>query len=431
MTAEMCDSWNDWILRPVNAEICGLRFEDIEDEALCRERPTASAGIIANYSLNPLAVSSVERNIKVLSEDIKDRFAVWLGRSGKYLRIMKEIVREEGLPEDIALLPLIESGFNTRAYSRSRAAGPWQFIAGTARRYGLEVSWWVDERRDPIKSTRAAARYLRDLHEMFGSWSLAMAAYNAGENKIKRALRKTGSNDYWRLLRTRHIKRETKDYVPKFIAARLIALDPEKHGITNVKYEEEFVYDEVTIKYPMTLDVIAKCAGTTVRTIKGLNPEIRRWSTPPVPAYTLRVPLGTSEAFSKNLAAIPPKKRFTVRRYKVKKGDTVWEIAGRMGVSTRAVINYNRLGRRALIRPGQVLILPTPLGKDRRVAFKDLPSVSLGSGLKGKVYTVRRGDTVSGIAERMGVSANAIIGYNKLGKRALIMAGQKLLIPAR
>jgi hypothetical protein len=200
---------------------------------------------LSDYRLNLLARRSVERNIKVLSQDIRGRFTIWLARSGRYVRMMKSILREEGIPEDMVWLSLIESGFNTRAYSRRRAAGPWQFIEGTGKRYGLTINWWVDERRDPVKSTRAAARYLRDLHEMFGSWSLAMASYNAGENKIKRAIRRTGSKDYWRLLKTSHIRQETKNYVPKFIAARLIAVNPEQYGFGDIKYHDGFTYDEV------------------------------------------------------------------------------------------------------------------------------------------------------------------------------------------
>src|SRR4030043_1244194 len=173
---------------------------------------------VSDYSDNELAAAAVKRNITLFTEKIREKFSLWLSRSGKYIDLMKEILKEKDVPEEIVFLPLIESGFNPYAYSPARAAGYWQFIASTAKRYGLELNWWKDERRDPVKSTMAAANYLNDLYDMFGSWHLAMAAYNAGEGKILKALNRTKTADYWALLNTRHIRRETKDYVPKFIA---------------------------------------------------------------------------------------------------------------------------------------------------------------------------------------------------------------------
>ncbi len=308
--------------------------------------------------LGSRAMRYVDRNTKVMSERIPVRFTRYLARSTRYLRMMKNILREEGVPEDIAYLPLIESGFYTHAYSRSRASGPWQFISSTGRRYGLKIDWWVDERRDPVKSTRAAARYLRDLHEMFDSWSLALAGYNAGEGKIKRALKVTKAKDFWSVMRTMAIKRETFNYVPKFIAARQIAIDPESYGFSNIPYQEDFTYDEVTIEFPMSLDVIARISGSDVKTIKDLNAELRRWSTPPVDKYNLKIPRGSRETFLANLPKIPEAQRVTVKVHIVRYGDTVSQIAHRYGVPQRSIITYNRLSRRALIRPGQRLIIP-------------------------------------------------------------------------
>ncbi len=320
---------------------------------------------LASYRLHERAEKAVERNIELYTGALRDRFETYLSRSGKYIGMMKDILREEGLPEDMAYLALVESGFNTRAYSRRKAAGPWQFIAATAKRYGLRVDWWVDERRDPVKSTKAAARYLRDLHDMFGSWSLAMAAYNAGENKIRRALKRTGSGDYWGLLSSRYIRFETKNYVPSFIAARLIAAAPHSYGFTDVAYESEFVFDEVELESPLTLDVIAKCAETTEHVIKEYNPELIRWSTPPNErSYTIRIPSGMREKFLSNLSKIPEGKRFTVQVYKVRRGDTVSEIAQRTGVPARIIISYNKLNRRGLITVGQRLLIPIGLASN-------------------------------------------------------------------
>lgn len=330
------------------------------DEQSVRPRPILASLGLTSYTHNPWAARAVDSQIVMFTEKIRKNFAKWLGRSGRYINLMQEILRQEGVPEEMAFLPLVESGFNPRAYSRRRAAGYWQFIPSTGKRYGLKINWWVDERRDPVKSTRAAAAYLRELYGMFDSWSLAMAAYNAGEARIKRALIRTRSNDYWSLLKTRHIRRETKNYVPKFIAARLIAADPEEYGFTGIEYHEGFAYDEVVLTEPLTLDIIAECVGTTPEEIKELNPELRRWSTPPdVSSYTLRIPPDTREAFLENLSNMPQDKKFGLWLYTVKKGDTVGRISLRTGVPSGVIMSLNKIGRKALIRVGQKLYLPT------------------------------------------------------------------------
>ena len=214
------------------------------------------------YADNQTASRAVDRNISLFANRIKDRFALYLSRSGKYIDIMQDILRKKDVPEDIVFLSLIESGFSTNAYSIAHAAGPWQFIASTAKRYGLEINWWKDERRDPVKSTEAAADYLKDLHGMFGSWNLAMAAYNAGEGKIMRAMKKSNADDYWDLLGTKHIRAETKEYVPRFIAASMIASNPKEFGFEAIEYQTPLSYDEVEIEYPIDLAVAAECAGT-------------------------------------------------------------------------------------------------------------------------------------------------------------------------
>jgi membrane-bound lytic murein transglycosylase D len=385
----------------------------------------------STYMWNPLAMRAVENNLEAFSVGIKERFSTYLNRSGKYLKMMKAILKEEGVPEDIVYLPIIESGFNVRAYSRSKAAGQWQFIAGTAKRYGLKINWWVDERRDPEKSTRAAARYLRDLNEMFDSWSLALASYNAGENKIKRVMRRTGSDNIWELLlRSRYLRRETKNYIPKFIAARTIALDPEHFGFYDLKYHDEFTFDKVTLYSPLNIEAIAKCAGTTKAKIKELNPELRRWSTPPnVNSYALRIPKGTKDEFLRKLAKMPKQERYDVRVYRVRAGDTVSEIAKRTGVSARSIIAINKLGRRALIRKGQKLILPVPVGGSLTPLPVDMPTVVLPNGIMVRKYKVRRGDTVYDIAAKVGVSPKEIIRVNKLKNGSKIRTGQTLYLP--
>ena len=321
--------------------------------------PVAAGYNLQAYNSNEIALKAVERSIGLFSNTIKNRFSLWLSRSGKYIEMMKEILREKDVPENIVFLPLIESGFNPYAYSVARAAGPWQFIASTARRYGLEIDWWKDERRDPVKSTAAAADYLKDLHGMFGSWNLAMAAYNAGEGKILKAMKRSNADNYWDLLGTRHIKPETKEYVPRFIAANLIAANPRDFGFDEIEYHEPLRFDEVELDSPVDLSVAAECAGTTIDEIKRLNPELRRWCTPPdVSRYTLRIPEGTKEQFSFSLHSIPEAERFTIERYIVKKGDTFNRIARRTGIPVSVILSLNAMEKIMPLKAGRVVYLP-------------------------------------------------------------------------
>ncbi len=337
--------------------------------------PGQESNPLIPYASNPVAAKAVDRNISLFAERIKERFSLYLLRSGKYLELMKEILKSENMPEDIAFLPLIESGFNPNAYSVSRAVGPWQFIASTGKRYGLKIDWWRDERKDPVKSTHAAANYLKDLYEMFGSWNLAMAAYNAGEGKILKALNRSKSDDYWDLLSTRHIKNETKEYVPRFIAAKLIATDPENYGFVDQEYYSPFRYEEVAVEKPVDLEVAAECAGTTVEVIRELNPELRRWSTPPnVSPYTLRIPYGKKELFMENLAGVPDDERFSLAVYTAKKGDTLKKISGKTGIPVDAILDLNCDKGLKSLKAGEIIYLP-PKGKfaldrDDRAAVK-------------------------------------------------------------
>ncbi len=315
-------------------------------------------------------IQKIERNINLFSERIKEKFSIWLSRSTKYIETMKNILIQKGLPEDLVYLPLIESGFNVNARSPAKAVGPWQFIESTAKRYGLVVNWWVDERKDPIKSTEAAARYLSDLYRMFGDWSLALAAYNAGEGRVSRAINKYGENDYWNLLGTRYLPKETKDYVPKFIAAITIAKQPESFGFDTLKEHKPINYDEVVITSPTDIDVIAKCAETTVDVIKELNPELKRWATPlNVKEYKIRIPSNTQEKFLENFEKIPIEKRFSYDTYIIKKGDTLNKIVRNTKFSTTVLYEMNGTEIFRNPKPGTEIKIPpndkfTPLNED-------------------------------------------------------------------
>ncbi len=319
--------------------------------------------ILIDYNHNEVAEKSVTKYILFFTEKMREKFSLWLSRSGKYTELMGDILKENSIPEVMVFIPLIESGFNPHAYSRARAVGYWQFIASTAKKYGLVINWWMDERKDPVKSTMAAANYFKDLYDMFGSWNLAMAAYNAGEGKILRALNKTNADDYWSLLGTRYIKRETKDYVPKFIAASLIAMSPEEFGFEELEYHPPLDYDEVTVFSSIDLEVAAECAETTPEIIKELNPELRRWCTPPdLPEYKLRIPVGKKDIFLENLSQIPEENRFPVDTYTVKKRDSFKRISKKTGVPVQVILDLNSLEKIIPLKAGEKIYLP-PKGK--------------------------------------------------------------------
>ena len=237
---------------------------------------------------------------------------------------MRNLLKENGLPEDLVYLALIESGFNPYAYSRSKASGPWQFIYLTGKKYGLKVNWWVDERRDPEKSTIAAAKYLKDLYDMFECWYLAAAGYNAGENKIVSAMKRYRTEDFWELAKYRYLKQETRDYVPQMIAAALIAKDPEKYGFIGIEYQEPLRYEKVRVPKVTDLRLIAKACEITVEELKDLNPELLRWCTPPDnPDYEIKIPFGKKELFLKNFESLQPEEKIQFKTHIVKKGETL------------------------------------------------------------------------------------------------------------
>jgi hypothetical protein len=256
------------------------------------------------YHIPILFNDSVETYIEYFRTRRKGSFQQWLDRSARYLPVMKEIFRNEKLPEELVYVAMIESGFDPDAVSRAKAVGPWQFMSDTARQYGLRSDWWVDERKDHIKSTRAAAQHFRDLRDLLGSWSLVLAAYNAGTGKVQRAMLRTGSNDFWDLKETAHLRRETKGFVPKFMAAALIARDPAAYGF-RVPEDEPLRYDEVVIEESMDLGIVAFCTDSTYAMIKSLNPEINDRFTPPdVPRYLLKIPEGKKKIFAVRSAEI-------------------------------------------------------------------------------------------------------------------------------
>lgn len=375
----------------------------------CAERPIDTT--------IPLAVNDrVEKWLDYFRGKGRREMERWLGRSARYRPMIEEILTEEGLPRELFYLAVIESGLNPNAYSRAHACGMWQFISSRARLNGLRVDWWVDERRDPEKSTRAAAAYLKELYQIFGSWELALAGYNSGEGRVTRAQKKRPScKDYWCL----DLPRETENFVPKFIAAALIGEDPEAYGFSNVKSEERFAYETIEVPDATDISVIAEGAGTTPNEIQKLNPALRRWCTAPDgPPTTVRVPCGSASACSAALASIPADKRVTWRRHRISRGETLSQIAAHYGTSVRGILTVNQIRNPHRIRAGDYLIIP--IG----------PTAAPGTGGPGEsfVYTVSRGDTITSIARRFGKRTADVLKWNGLGWKSRIYPGDTITI---
>src|SRR6266550_155748 len=332
-----------------------------------------------SVGLNPLAPDLGDYPV-VMNDDVRyflDRFTgsrrmvveMWMSRSGQYLAMIREVFRNQGLPTDLAFTAMIESGFNPRAVSRVGAKGLWQFMASTARRYGLRVDRWVDERLDPEKSTVAAARYLNDLYVRYGSWELAQAAYNAGEVKIDKAIRGTGSTDFWDLSRSKYLKRETKDFVPAIQAAMVIGRDPGQYGFEPRPVSLPDV-ERVTAPAGTDLRKLANTTGISFQTLRSLNPVLVRSITPPGRTWEVRVPGGSREVMTAALtphrkvaapavAAAPSRRPAGTGIHVVRTRDTVSSIAKLYGVSTTDVVRWNNLENGDAIQPGDRLRVTT------------------------------------------------------------------------
>lgn len=368
----------------------------------------------------------------------RERMTVWLQRMPRYEAMIRAKLRDKGVPEDMVYLALIESGYSNTAVSRSRATGMWQFMKGTGKLYGLRVDHWVDERRDPFKATDAAARHLSDLRDRFGSMYLAAAAYNAGAGKVGRSLRRLGDDDeeednpdadFFRLYDTRYLRRETKDYVPKLIAAALIAKQPEKYGFTASTDVPPIAFDSIVVPDVTGLDVIARLADTSVTAIRELNPQFLRGVTPPKSRAIVRLPLGTAEKVAAGYAALPGRDRVTFVEHIVTRGQTVGVIARLYGVSSRAITAANPEASRKL-RTGQRLVIPTSgtIPSAAAVRAADAPSASVATA--GGTYRVRPGESVWSVSQKFGVSMDDLRSWNDLSATESLRIGQRIRVVA-
>jgi membrane-bound lytic murein transglycosylase D len=405
------------------------RFEDIEnfralEDELDGEIEPASDEI--TYDMPIEWNQRVENSIIYFQTVARQACETYLKKSGKYKDLMQAILREKGLPEDLVWLCMVESGFNPRAYSWARAMGPWQFIAATGRKYGLRRNWWYDERRDFVKSTYAACDYLAFLYNRYKSWPLALAAYNGGEGRVDRAIRKCNTKDFWKL----RLNSQTANYVPLYMAATIIAKDPQRYGF-DVKYDQPLTFDEVIVNQPVDLKKAAQKLGTSFSVMRELNPELRRGITPPnYAAYRLRIPLGSKELFAQEFKGYDAKTSGLFVEHKVKRGQTLSHISYKYGVPISAIVELNGLTNRHRLSIGQRLIIPANKQTVAKSSSSQRSTKQRGTtGGSWFVYTVKKGDTISELAMKFKTTPWDIKTLNGLRNAHRISVGQKLKIP--
>ena len=336
-----------------------------------------------------------------------------LRRSGRYREMISRVLREEGVPQDLIYLAQAESAFQPLALSRAGARGIWQFVPWRGNEYGLKRSWWVDERQDPEKATRAAAQHLRDLYGLFGDWYLAMAAYNCGPGNVQKGVERTGYADFWELYRRNVLPRETKNYVPIILALTLIAKDAAHYGI-QTDLEQPIPYDVVKPGRAIDLRLVAETIDVDVETLRSLNPSLLRMATPDDPSFALHLPKGTAEKFSAEIADIPAEKWVSWRRHRVVAGETLSSLAKKYHVTAPAIAAANSLGRTDVLSPGDKLIIPAsqPVSETKSRLVR---------------YRVRKGDTLGGIADQFSVSPDELRKWNGL-KAARVSRGMVLRV---
>ncbi len=353
-----------------------------------------------------------------------------LKRGARYLPMIQDVLKSQGLPTDLAYVPLVESAFKPTALSRASAKGLWQFETSTAKEAGLRENWFLDERSDPEKATRAAADYLKGLCDMFdGNWDLALASYNAGMGRVQRAMRVAGTDDYWTLTQSsRYLPRETREYVPMVLAAMIIGRDPEQYGF-DIGPVEPFAYDTVRVPDALNLGVVAEWLGLPVEKIQALNPELRRGMTP-VGAHELKIPVGTAGIVKAHLADAPHSIFASAGflRHTVRRGESLWSIARKYGTTTTNLSSANSLGKRSVLKVGMTLMVPVAPSAVLASRTVSQSSRGLASGSGGRAtYRVRTGDTLWSIADHFDMSVNSLKRLNRLSTDR-IAAGARLTV---
>ena len=380
----------------------------------------------------PITINKqVEFYLNIFQHGQRKYFKRWLARSGKYLPYIQEKFHQAGLPRDLAYLAMIESGFNPSAYSRARAVGLWQFMKGTGRNYGLQINRWIDERRDPEKATMAAIAYLDALYSEFGDWYLAVASYNAGEGKIRKGIKRYKTRDFWQLARHRFLRLETKRYVPKLIAAILIAKEPAKYGFTDITYQTPVAFDLITVPARTDLAAVAAAAKTDIRTIRNLNNALRRDRTPPNPqTFEVKIPKGSRELVAKNLERLHPVVTTEWKTHIVRKGDTLDRICRRYRLNKKTLLKANNL-HTASLRRGRHLRIP--YRTTRYVLLKKGETLAGRYANAGKntpliLHQLKPGETLSKISKQYQVPVSLIRQWNDIRNVRRIRAGQQIAL---
>jgi len=416
-------------------EFAALQVSDNAAEQKSEPAPIDEANEISNYPVDPNLKAKATEEIQVTHSDLPlmmtDQVAGYINyfstrgrgtleralqRSGRYRSMIERILRQEGVPQDLIYLAQAESGFHPYAVSRAGARGIWQFMGSRARAYDLHRDMWMDERQDPEKSTRAAARHLKDLYQQFGDWYLAMAAYNSGPGTVQAAVKRTGYADFWELYRRNVLPRETRNYVPIILAVTIMAKNRDQYGLASIIPDPPLAYDKVKLNYPIDLRLAAECVDATPAELQDLNPSLLRMVTPR--NFELHLPVGTAGKFQSAVASIPPDMRVWWRYHKVAPGETLMTLARDYHTTARAIAQANQLEMNDTIDPGAKLLVPIAPGKraagDRQTYAKRLT-----------VYRVRKGDTVQTVSENLGIPAVTIRRWNKLKGDSL--SGRRVL----
>ena len=362
----------------------------------------------------PLVTNSqVESYIRYFQGKGRKGFNIWLRRYVQYKELILPSLEEYNLPEELIVVSMIESGFDPKAVSKAKAVGLWQFMYSTGKQYGLKRNWYIDERQDPVKSTRAAAKYFVDLYDEFEDWYLVLAAYNTGPGRLNRALNLHETSDYWQLY---SLPKDTKNYIPYYLSSAIILKNPEKYGFKIPKVSP-LKFDIVTIEKSADLSVIAKSADTKVSTIKKLNPELRQPATPSNGPYVLNIPLGKKDSFYEKFNKIPDDEKFAVQNveHRVKKGENLISIASKYRVLVADLQTINNISNKDFLSIGQRLKIPVKGG-----LYSNYP--------EKVIYKVRSGDTLGHIAEEYNTRASEIRKWNNMGGSSLIRPGQKLTL---
>lgn len=424
------------------SEVKRRAIEIFGDSLILLPPPSLDSASAPSWDMDVQAYATEERvahYVAMFSGPAKERIAARLDVGSRFEPMIRARMKAGGLPEDLYYLALIESGFNNNAYSKAAAVGMWQFMTSTARDMGMRVDWWVDERRDPVKSTGAAVRFIKGMKDEFGSLYLAAAAYNGGPGRVARGLARyadevessQGEDAFFVLADKDYLRSETREYVPQLIAAALIAKEPERYGMT-LHPQPAFVYDSVLVPAATPLAAIAKATGTTVATLRELNPQILRGMTPPRVSYLMRIPVGSAAGFEERLAALPDEDRVALKHVESKKGDTVDRLAERNNISSATLNTFNpnlrRLRPSGRLVPGQDILVPTRAVAHAALDVPDPAIEKYSSGIRGvTTHVVKRGETVGGIARKYGTTTDHLMRLNRM-KKAMIFPGQSLIV---